>query len=204
MKITNIKPQQKRKDRFNIYADEMFICGLSENTIIDRDLTVGQEINQKEIDKLVEKDQSSKAMDKAIRFLGYRARTEKEVYDKLKEKEFDEKVIQKTIIKLKKMGYLSDKKFIESWVKDRINTKPEGKKLLQIELRQKGIDENQAKKQVDKLINEKTEILMAQKAFKKASKQYNKLSDREKRQKITAYLARRGFDWQLIKNLLDQ
>lgn len=204
MKITKIEKQKKRKDRFNVYADEEFICGLSENTIIDEALTIGQEIDQKEIEKLVEKDQSAKAMDKAIRFLGYRARTEKEVYNKLLAKEFDEKVIKKTIRKLKEMDYLSDIEFAKAWIKDRINIKPEGKKLLQIELRQKGIEEEMAKEQLEKLVDEKTERMMAQKALDKALKQYNKLPSREKRQKITAYLARRGFNWELIKELLDR
>lgn len=202
MKITKIEKQKKRKDRFNVYADDEFVCGLSEDTIIDEALSIGQEIDQKEIEKLVEKDQSAKAFDKAIRFLGYRARTEKEVKDKLLAKEFDEKVIKKTIGKLKEMGYLSDIEFTQSWVKDRINTKPEGKKLLQIELRQKGIEDKMAKEQLEKLVDEKTEEVMAKKALNKALKQYNKLPSREKKQKITAYLARRGFDWQLIKELL--
>jgi regulatory protein len=204
MKITKIEKQKKRKDRFNIYTDDEFVCGLSENTIIDEALAIGQEIDQKEIEKLVEKDQSAKAFDKAIRFLGYRARTKKEVYDKLLAKEFDEKVIKKTIGKLKEMGYLSDIEFTKSWVKDRIATKPEGKKLLQIELRQKGIEEKMAKEQLEKLVDEKTEVAMAQKALNKALKQYNKLPSREKRQKITSYLARRGFDWQLINMLLNK
>ena len=204
MKITKIEKQKKRKDRFNVYANDEFVCGLSEDTIIDEALAIGQEIDQKEIEKLVEKDQSSKAFDKAIRFLGYRARTEKEVKDKLLVKEFDEKVIKKTIGKLKEMDYLSDIEFTQAWVKDRINIKPEGKKLLQIELRQKGIEEKMAKEQLEKLVDDKTETTMAKKALNKALKQYNKLPSREKRQKITAYLARRGFDWQTINMLLSK
>ena len=82
MKITDIKPQKKRSDRFNIYADDQFVCGLSEDTIIDSGIEIDQEINQKEIDELIGKDQNAKAFDKAIRFLGYRPRTEKEIYSK--------------------------------------------------------------------------------------------------------------------------
>ena len=204
MKITDIKPQKKRQDRFNVYADEQFICGLSEDTIIDSGIEIGQEISQKEIDKLAAKDQSAKAFDKAIRFLGYRARTEKEVYDKLKEKEFDEKVIKKTITNLKKMGYLNDKEFIKLWVADRASIKPSGKKLLEIELKQKGVSEELAKRELNKLVDQKTENTMAQKALEKAQKQYRGLVGREKKQKITAYLARRGFNWNLIKELLDK
>ena len=202
MKITDIKPQKKRKDRFNIYADERFICGLSEDTIIDEAIAIGQEIAQKEIDKLIDKDQSSKAMDKAIRFLGYRVRTEKEVFNKLKEKDFDKRVIKKTITKLKEMSYLSDQEFIETWVKDRIANKPSGKRLISFELKQKGISEKIAKEKLDKLVSEKQEIKMAQKALDKAQTKYENLTGKEKNQKIASYLARRGFDWQTINMLL--
>jgi regulatory protein len=203
MEITNIEQQKKRKDRFNIYADGEFVCGLSKDTIIDKALVIGQEITQKEIDELVEKDQGSKAFDKAIRFLGYRARTEKEVYNKLKEKEFDERVIKKTILRLKSIGYLSDQEFISFWVKDRITTKPSGKKLLEIELKRKGVDEKQIQNELNKIVSGKTENAMAVKALNKALKQYKALTGHEKNQKITAYLARRGFNWQLIKKLLN-
>ena len=203
MQITKIEPQKKRNDRFNIYVNDEFACGLSKNIIIDEALAINQEINEKEIDELIEKDQSTKAMDKAIRFLGYRARTEKEIKDKLNEKEFDEKVIKKTIINLKKMGYLSDREFVESWVKDRISTKPSGKKLLSLELQKKGVSEKLTQKQLDKLVNKKTEMEMAKKALIKADKQYRNLTGQGKKQKIITYLARRGFDWPLIKELLD-
>jgi regulatory protein len=204
MKITKIESQKKRKNRFNIYTNDQFVCGLSEDTIIDSGLAVGQEITQNEIEKLIEKDQASKAFEKAIRFLGYRIRTEKEVRDKLSQKEFDQKVIDKILKKLKKMNYINDQKFIEDWVKDRISIKPTGKKLLKFELRQKGIDEIKTQKQLDKLVNEKSELSMAQKALSKAEKQYKNLVKKEAKQKIISYLARRGFDWTLIKKLLDK
>jgi len=42
MKITKIESQKKRKNRFNIYTNDQFVCGLSEDTIIDSGLAVGQ------------------------------------------------------------------------------------------------------------------------------------------------------------------
>jgi len=102
------------------------------------------------------------------------------------------------------MNYINDQKFIEDWVKDRISIKPTGKKLLKFELRQKGIDEIKTQKQLDKLVNEKSELSMAQKALSKAEKQYKNLVKKEAKQKIISYLARRGFDWTLIKKLLDK
>jgi len=202
MKITKIEPQKKHPDRYNIFIDDRFACGLSERTIIEAGLKINQEITLKEIERLVEKDQLAKALDKAIRFLSFRPRSEKEVFDKLLEKEFDEKVIKKTIKKLKEMGYLSNQAFIESWVKDRLATKPSGKKLLRLELQQRGISREEAEKALKKLVNEKTEKAMAQKALAKAQKKYKSLRGREKEQKIINYLLRRGFEWDLIKTLI--
>jgi len=204
MKITDIKPQKRKKNRFNLYLDDNFFCSLSEDVIIDSKIKIGQQITKKELEELIQKDQLDKALNKAIRFLTYRPRTENEIRKKLLEKKFDNKIIVKVISKLKKMGYLSDQFFIESWIRDRINIKPSGKKLLKIELIKKGIPETKAQKFLEKLIDRKIELQMAQKAFHKAQKKYRHLTGSEKKQKIIAYLARRGFEWSLIEQLFNK
>lgn len=204
MKITDIKPQKRKKNRFNLYLDDNFFCSLSEDIIIGSKIEIGQQITKKELEKLIQKDQLDKALNKAIRLLSYRSRTENEIRKKLLEKKFDNKIIAKVIKKLQKMGYLSDQFFIESWIRDRINIKPSGKKLLKIELIKKGIPETKAQKFLEKLVNPKIELQMAEKAFRKAQKNYRHLTGYEKKQKITAYLARRGFEWTLIEQLLNK
>lgn len=203
-KITKIEPQKKRKGRFNIYVNDEFACGLSENTIIDEGLSEEQELSDGDIEKLLEKDQSAKAYDKALKFLGYRVRSEKEIRDKLTEKEFDPKIIEETISRLKKVGQVDDEKFTLTWIKDRSAIKPEGRYLITRELKQKGISQEIIDKILKKMLPEDKEFKIAFKTASKKAKIYKNLPKQEFNQKLSAHLARRGFSWEIIKRTLNK
>lgn len=203
-KITKIEPQKKRKGRFNIYVDDEFACGLSEETIIDEGISEGQKLQDIDIEKLLEKDQSAKAYNKALRFLGYRVRSEKEIRDKLIEKEFHPKIIEKTILKLKKTGQIDDEEFARTWIEDRCAVKPSGKYLIIRELKQKGVRQEIIDKVLKKMLPEEKEIILALKVAQKKAKVYKALPRQEFNQKISAHLARRGFSWEIIKRILNK
>lgn len=84
-KITKIQPQ-KKEERFNIYVDGKFAFGLDAETVVKSGLKVGQEISEKEIEKLVFENETNKLMEKALRFLSFRPRSESEVRQYLKKK----------------------------------------------------------------------------------------------------------------------
>ncbi len=201
--ITDIKPQ-RRKGRFNIYVDFEFACGLSENTIVEEGLKIGQPLTSKEIEELQIKDQYSQATDYALRFLSFRPRSEKEVKEKLKKKGFDEFVISKVILKLQDSEYLDDEEFAKMWVLDRKSVKPEGSYLLKKELQQKGVAKEIIEKVLAENFTHKEEFNLALKVAQKKKKTLKGLSRLEFEQKITAALARRGFRWEIIKKVLKE
>ncbi len=202
--ITKIEPQKKRKGRFNIYIDDEFACGLSEDTIIDEGIAEGQKLQDIDIEKLIEKDQGAKAYDKSLKFLSFRVRSEKEIKDKLIEKEFHPKIIEKTILKLKKVGQINDKEFALTWIKDRCAVKPSGKYLITRELKQKGVSQEIIDKVLKKMLPEDKEFKQAIKLAQKKEKVYKSLPRLEFNKKISAVLARRGFSWEMIKKTIDK
>src|SRR3972149_11751663 len=82
MKITDIAAQKKR-ERFNIFLDGEFAFGVSAELRFTKKLEVGQNLTQKEVESIVEADQTERLFNKALRFLSYRPRSEKEVRDDL-------------------------------------------------------------------------------------------------------------------------
>ena len=83
--VTSIEPQ-KKKERFNIFVDGKFAFGLDAETVVKSGLKIGQEISEKEIEKLVFENEIKKLMEKALRFLAFRPRSEKEVHSQLNKK----------------------------------------------------------------------------------------------------------------------
>ena len=55
----------------------------------------------------------SKAKDTALKFLSYGMKTEKQVADKLKEKDFAEEVIRDTLAYLKDLRYIDDMNYAQ-------------------------------------------------------------------------------------------
>jgi len=199
--ITAIKPQKKRKNRFNIYLDGKFIFGLSAEILAKSNLSVGRELSDQEVNDLILKNELGKSLDRVYRFLSYRPRSEKEIRDYLRKKEVEEKIVEKVVSKVKKLGYVDDLKFVRWWVEQRSTFRPRGKYVLTIELRQKGV----APEIIDQVLGESIdEVPLAQKAIQKKINEYLKLPPRESRQKIAAYLRRRGFSWETIEKVFDK
>lgn len=207
-KITKIT-QQKRSARVNIFLDEKFAFGLLKKTLIDFNLFVGKEITEKEIEKILKKDQQSRALEKSFKLLGIRPRSEKELIKKLKEKGFAEKIIQKTLKKLKELGYLNDEKFAGSWLESR-KLSFKGKYAIQKELKQKGVAEEIIKKTISRY-RTKDEFKIA---LELAKKKMRTLLSKSKtnlfpsaflqKQKLLRFLANRGFSWETIARVLKE
>ena len=81
----------------------------------------------------------SKAKNYALRLIKFRLRSEKEIRDRLKQKDFSPEMIDQTADFLKRAGFLDDALFARLWVSSRIK-KPLGPKRLSYELKVKGID----------------------------------------------------------------
>lgn len=81
----------------------------------------------------------SKAKNCALRQIKFRLRSEKEIRDKLKDKEFSLEAIEETIEFLKKTGLLDDTLFAKLWV-DSGKKRLFGLRRLRYELNKKGID----------------------------------------------------------------
>lgn len=205
--ITSIKPQQKKKNRFNIFLEGKFAFATSDILILENNLSSGKKISQETIDKIILKDEISKLMDIATRFLSYRPRSEDEIKNYLTKKvavrqnikfaQAKESIeIEKVIKKLKKYKYINDNDFVKWYVSSRTRSSPRGKIALKYELRQKGIENELIEKSLDSLKDEKK---IAIRSVSKKIKRWQKLSDLELKKKIYQYLGMRGFSFETIK-----
>lgn len=210
-KITAIKPQ-KRLGRYNIFLDGKFALGLDENNLAASGLRLGQEIDEVALQELKQKGFEGKLLDKALRFLSFRPRSEHEVREYLTKKipkaEFptDKSTVEadSVVIKLKEMGLLADRSFALWWLEQRQSQgQPYGRRRISLELQQKGIE----RAVIDELtsgLGAASELVPARKAALKKVRLYSGLPERERRAKLTAYLMRRGFGWPTIKELLKE
>ncbi len=197
--ITKIKTQRNKK-RVNIYLDGRFAFGLDINNFLKAGLEIGRKLSEDQVENLIFENEFQKLLDKTYRVLSLRPRSEKEIKDYLAKKGATPRVSQKIIKKLKKLDYLNDRNFSHWWIGQRATFRPRGKMALRLELRQKGIK----KEVIDKALEKVNELPLARKTAQKKLKAYQKLPPQELRNKLSAFLARRGFSWSTIKSVIDQ
>jgi len=174
-------------------------------------LKAGQELKDKEVEDLLFSSQFEKLYFKTLNFLSYRPRSKKEITDYLKRNFYKTntpakvgKSIQSKILKkLKKLKLIDDLSFAKWWLDQRLNFRPRGKRLLRTELIQKGIEKEIIDESLLTINNQQLAIL-AGKIIDKKMKSYKKLPELKLRQKLFSHLARRGFDFSLIKKVIDE
>lgn len=201
-KITDLKPQTKRTDRYNVYLDGSYKFPVSANTVLAAGLHVGLEISEDELLKVQETAEIGNAHDKALNYLDLRRRSTKEIRDYLWRKEVEPEVTQQVIDRLTKTGLLDDEEFARAWVRDRLLLKPKSKRALSAELFAKGISREVSDRVLSELDGD--DELSALKDSLERKLRQSKYANAEDNDKLIAALAREGYKYSDIKNCLQQ
>jgi regulatory protein len=198
-KITAIEPQQNNLQRVNIYLDGVFAFGLARITA--GWLKVGQELSEEKISVLQAEDANEMTYQKALHFLSFRPRSSAEVRQNLAKRGVPAAVIEGTLDRLQRAGLVNDRDFAQAWVENRNTFQPRGKSALRLELRRKGLSDEIVQTVLDEQVNEEALALEA------ARKYARRLAGRQWldfRQKLSGFLARRGFSYATIPPIVSE
>ncbi len=198
--ITKIETQKKRPHRYSVFLDGKFAFGLDDEIAAKFGLKKGQEVNEPTLKKILLGEDENKAKETALRFLSFRRRTEKEIKDKLKQKGFDENIIKRTVEKLKEYDLINDLEFATAWVKERLEYKPRGKRLLEQELWKKGIK----KEVIKQVLNEscQDEDKSALDLLERIKNRYKNLEPQVAKRRMYGFLLRKGFSYEVISQVM--
>jgi len=194
--ITALKMQKHSTERVNVFLDGEFAFGLPVTAAAS--LHVNQVLSEEEIQKLRWQGTFSLALDRAVRFLGYRPRSQREVTDHLRRHKVDDALIEAVLARLRDLHYVDDLAFAKFWVDNRVRFRPKGARALRYELRQKGV----ADELIAVALADLSEEDNAYRVIEKKVRQWRTQPDKVFKQKVYAYLSRRGFRYEVIKNVL--
>ena len=193
--ITAIRPQ-KRGKRVNLFLDGRFAFALAKETA--QGLEAGKELSPEEVHALTRKDTNERARDFSLRLLSYRPRSEKEVRERLGRHGFPPETVEETIARLKGQGLLDEGAFARFWKEGRETASPRSRRLIEQELRRKGIDPELAREAVGDLEDEESAL----RAARKKARSLKGLDKETFRKKMQSYLLRRGFSWEVARRTL--
>jgi regulatory protein len=182
------------------------LIGLSKEILLRAGLRVGDEISRHQIDDLVAQETLLSARNAALRLLAVRPRSEHEILDRLREKEFDERTIAATLGELRAAGLVNDAEFARSFIRNTLTLRPLG----ELQLRRKLLLLGVPRAVVDDAVGETlTGIDMVDVARQTALAYQRRLQHspapddpRKTRSKISSHLARRGYSWSTISTVL--
>lgn len=142
-------------------------------------------------------------MDSAMRFLGARARTVREVERHLDACEYGEVEVYETVERLKELGLLNDAAYAEEFVRTRLATKPVSREHLRRQLMQHETDMDaveQALTQVDEDAQTRSAAAIAE----KYARQYARLPEEERNEMVLRRLLSRGYSYDEARAALSE
>jgi regulatory protein len=129
--------------------------------------------------------------DRALKYLSFRPRTEKEIRDYL-----GEECTEDIIGRLKELNFINDEEFAKWYIDQRTRFRPRSHRLMDLELKKKGIILD------TQHLSPNTNEELAKKALEKKLILWDKLPYLEYKTKAVRFLASRGFSWDTIEKIV--
>ena len=201
--IPKIELQKRNKDRVNIYLDNEYAFSISMELVYKESLKPKMEIDVERLKDIADKEGYLKCKNTALRIIERSFKTEKEIRDKLKEKEYTDNQIEKTIEFLREYNFINDESYVKAYINDKLASR--GRQKIKYDLIKKGVDRN--------LIDEKLSCIDSDDekntAFNLAQKKYNNIKKSESDTyklsgKLYRFLMSKGYNYELVKDVVKE
>ncbi|MBU3155512.1 recombination regulator RecX [Clostridium estertheticum] len=201
--ITKIEFQKKNKARVNIYMDGEYAFACDAQLVYIHNITKGRDMDKESLENIVNEDNYIKGKTCALHFLERSFKSTKQVIDKLTMKEFDVKTIERVMDFLSRYDFIDDSLFIKLYIKEKIRSC--GKNKIKFALLKKFLPKELINEELNKITSEQ----LLETALKLANKKIVTLAKSEKDsqklyKKTTDYLVRSGYDYELIRKVMDE
>jgi regulatory protein len=146
---------------------------------------------------------AKKAKGYALRLLKLRPRSRGELWSKMAGKGYDQAVIIDVLEALTQMGFIDDAAFAKAWLQYRLN-KPVGFRQVERELIDKGIPKDVIRGHWAEVKESYDELEVVRALAKKRTRQYNNIDPLKRKKRMMDYLARRGFQLDVIMKVIKE
>lgn len=203
--ITKIELQKKNKHRFSIFLDEEYSFSVSEDTLVRLRLKKGMTIDKSELDSILEQEDINSCRNYGLKLLGYKARSEYEIKEKMLKKGYSQNSINEAIKYLKELKYIDDEEYAKSYIKDRVNTKKLGYNRIKSELYNRRIDSIILENTMNETYNSEDEYDRAlELAERKMNTSYRNDDTQAAYRKLGGFLQRKGYSMDTIIKVLNK
>ena len=204
-RITSIRPCRDDPARVTLQVNRRRIGRVLIETKAEHGLEVGTVWTEALAEALGEELNRGNAYRAAVRILTKRAKSSGELRRKLREYKYESDAIEWAIDRLLELSVLDDEAYAAMVVRSQLIRKPAGRRLLSGKLRDKGIEQGIIDRVLDEALNDRDPVEDARKLAQQAARSISDRHEPEVRiRRITGRLARRGFDFDVIRRVVGE
>ena len=200
MYVTKLTPVTKAK--YKVYLDEQFAFVLYKGELRSYSLKENETVSRKTIEEIYDKVLLLRGKKRALHLLQKRAYTERQLWDKLSENLYPEQVIESVITYVKEYHYIDDLQYVKDYITYYSDYRSRGR--IEMDLLKKGIRRDLIERvysEMDTNVSSQQEKKLIMQFLEK--KHYDLQSaDYVEKQKMMAYLYRKGFSMDMIHQIL--
>ena len=202
--ITQISEQRRKANRRNVYLDGAFAFGCNLNVVAKFRLVEGMALTAEEVETIKRGEVRQDCFDAAMRFIERRMQSREELRSKLARKEYDAATIATVLDDLERLGYVDDAKFAAAKVESAAKLRHHGRRRAAVELLKKGVTGEAARAALDKTYDVHDSLATARELARKKMKSLASLPPEVARRRLAGMLARRGFDYDVVRPAIDE
>lgn len=203
--ITSIRACPDDPARVSIRVNRQRVGRVLIETRAGHGLEVGTAWTAQLAHALREELEQGNAYRAAVRILTKRAKSSGELRRKLREYGHGADAIDWTLARLAELGVLDDEQYAHMVVRSQLSRKPAGRRLLAGKLREKGIEQSIIDRVLDEQLGDRDLLGDARKLARQAARTISDRHESEvRKRRITGRLARRGFDFDVIRTVVDE
>nr|BAL58762.1 regulatory protein RecX [Candidatus Acetothermum autotrophicum] len=135
-----------------------------------------------------------------LKLLKHRPRSRHEAFVRLQQKGFSEEIVESVLEQAARAGVLDDAKFAQLWVEDRLARRPRSRRMLERELRAKGVAPEHIQRALARAGLD--EEALVRELIAERSPRLRSLDEQTRRRRLVGFLRRRGFSERIIRRAL--
>ena len=192
-----VKFKKGKKNIYELELDNGLKFKLYDDVIVKFNLIVNKRLDDKKFEEVVEYNDSLGAYYESLKKLNSKMRSELELR-KFLENKYSSSIINDTINRLKKDGYLNRELYIKSYINDAFRFTNDGPDKIRNNLKKLGFKDNEIDPYLELDFKEKIIRLIDKKV-----KSNNKYSNYMLKQHLSNYLISNGYSKEMFNDYLD-
>jgi regulatory protein len=204
--ITALAARRGQAERVAVHLDGHRAFDLSSVVVDGAGLRAGDPLTAERQQELLDQDSPYRARERALRLLGLRDRSRREIQTRLRQAGFEPPAVSETVEWLTGLGYLDDRRFAGAYVAEK-QRGGWGPRRIRAELAAKGVERPVVDEALAALEDACVtgrgdgDAALEQTIRKRFGGQF--ATDRETAERrLAAFLARRGYDWDTIGRMI--